>query len=492
MPIARSRTHLAALLSLAIFLLPAPATEAESMAPLSYEQLAAIRSARAVEISPDGQWIAYGLSVPRRPGEDDDGGAWMELHLVPFEGGPGRGYVTGEVNVSVIRFTPDSRMITYLAKRNGDEQRSLWAIPVDGGESRRLFEFETDILNYRVSPDGKQLAFIAREAESEAREKAKKKGYKQEVFEEDWRPRKIWVAPLPPFSEPARDPSLEEDEEEAAEPRDLKVDGSVYNLDWSPDGKRLLLAVAPRPLVDDSYMFQKVGIYDAASGERLAAVENRGKLGKIAYAPDGKHVAFISGIDENDPMEGRLMVATAEGGAPKDLLPDLLERGHVSDFAWQDGGSIAYIADVGLHTRFTEVHLSGAEPSYRLTSEPADESEHRMPVFYAVRVAEDGESVAFLGEMPDHPREVFKSTGGHNLRRLTDSNPWLENVRFAFQQPVRWKTRDGLELEGLFFEPDLKESDGPPPLIVVVHGGPEGHFRNGWNTSYSAGAAGRG
>jgi dipeptidyl aminopeptidase/acylaminoacyl peptidase len=485
MPFAESCPRLVVLLSLAVLLLPASQSGAESRAPLTYEQLAAIRSARAVEISPDGQSVAYGLSVPRRPGEDDDGAAWMELHLVPFSSGAGRGYVTGEVNVSAIRFTPDSRLITYLAKRDGDEHRSLWAIPADGGESRRLFEFETDILDYRISPDGKRLAFIAREPESEARKRAREKGYRQEVFEEDWRPRKIWVTQLPAFTRPNRNPSLEEDDDDDSEPRDLNVAGSVYKLDWSPDGKSLLLAVAPRPLVDDSYMFQRIEAYDAASGEKLASVENRGKLGKIAFAPDGKHVALISGIDESDPMEGRLMVAPAKGGAPRDLLPDLLERGHVSDFAWQDGGSLVYVADVGLQTVLTEVHLSGDDPSFRFTSDPAAEAEQRGPVVHAVRVSADGKRAAYLGEMPDHPRELFTAEKGSVPRRRTDSNPWLEQVQLTPQETVRWNARDGLALEGLFFGPDRKESDGPPPLIVVVHGGPEGHFRNGWNTSYS-------
>ena len=35
---------------------------------LNFEQIAAIRGVGSVELSPDGTLIAYGLSVPRRPG----------------------------------------------------------------------------------------------------------------------------------------------------------------------------------------------------------------------------------------------------------------------------------------------------------------------------------------------------------------------------------------------------------------------------------------
>ena len=118
-------------------------------------------------------------------GEDDDGPAWTELHWVSADGSTDRPFISGEVNLSAVRFWPDGSRITYLSKREGDEHRSLWAIPVDGGESRRLLSFDTTIEDYRISPDGTRVAFLALPEQDKKRKKAKKKGYKQEVFEED-------------------------------------------------------------------------------------------------------------------------------------------------------------------------------------------------------------------------------------------------------------------------------------------------------------------
>ena len=42
---------------------------------ITFEHIAAMRSVGSVAISPDGSRIAYTLSVPRRPGVDDDGSA---------------------------------------------------------------------------------------------------------------------------------------------------------------------------------------------------------------------------------------------------------------------------------------------------------------------------------------------------------------------------------------------------------------------------------
>ena len=97
-----------------------------------------------------------------------------------------------------------------------------------------------------------------------------------------------------------------------------------------------------------------------------------------------------------------------------------------------------------------------------------------------------GEDAALLAETTTHEREVFAYGGATpGFRRLTDSNPWLGNVALADQRAVQWKARDGLGLEGILIEPLHDDLGDPPPLLIVAHGGPEGHFRNGWNSSYS-------
>jgi dipeptidyl aminopeptidase/acylaminoacyl peptidase len=73
-----------------------------------------------------------------------------------------------------------------------------------------------------------------------------------------------------------------------------------------------------------------------------------------------------------------------------------------------------------------------------------------------------------------------------NPRRLTDSNPWLADMRFAKQEVVSYEASDGLAIEGLLIRP-LDETPGKKyPLIVTVHGGPEAHYSNGWLTTYSS------
>ena len=479
-PVPRPRRPLARSL-VVVVLAGAVSTAATMSRGLDFAHLAALRTVSAAQISPDGSLIAYTLNVPRRVGTDDDGPAWTELHVVPSAGGATRPYVQGRVNVSDVRFTPDGRFLTYLAKRGDDEHEALWALPVDGGESRKVLEFESGVGSYRVAPDGERVAFLATEPESEERKNAREKGYSQEVFEEDWRPRRLWIATLAPYRAEVADPLAAAPEDD--EPRALPLEGSAFGLEWSPDGSKLAVAVAPSPLVDDRYMLRRIHVVEAATGSVLARVDNPGKLGAFRFSPDGEKLAMISAADPNDPREGRLMVAPVTGGQPRDLLPGL--EGQVADFAWRDDDTLVLVAEVGVETRLGQVGGGGGKPTWRLASNGPTKRNARVPVIDAISVSADGRRLALVGETAAHPDEVYSlGDDGETARRLTVSNPWLDGVELARQEVVRFEARDGLELEGLLLHP-LGDVAKPAPLILMVHGGPEGHDRNGWPTSYS-------
>jgi dipeptidyl aminopeptidase/acylaminoacyl peptidase len=450
-------------------------TAKAEMKGMDFDQLAAVRRVTEARISSDGSLAAYVLSVPRSE-DHDDGPEWSELHVIPTAGGESRPYVHGEVNVSNIRFMPGGAMITYIAKRGKDEQSSLWTIPIAGGESRKLIGFETDITDYALSPDGERLAFLANEPVGEKRKNAIEKGYTQEVFEEDWSPRKLWIA------------TLEHECSVASEPEAMDIDGSVLDLEWAPDGKRIALAVAPRPLVDDSYMLRRIKVYDVESGELLAALNNPGKLGHFAFSPDGRNIAMISAADPSDPAEGRLLAAPAAGGELRDLLPAL--GGHVNSFAWKDDDTLMAVAEIGVETEYVAARLLPGKGDVNLRSGDG------IPVFGDLRLSRGGKLALFIADSPLHPGELFVFDRESGIRRLTHSNSWLSDTALAKQEVIEWKARDGMELQGMLIRPLHDDGLGaPPPLIVVVHGGPESHYRNGWLTYYSRPgqlAAGRG
>lgn len=458
---------------------------------MTLERLLSLRSVTDVAVSPDGSLAAYTLRVPRDLETQDDGPHFSELWLVPTGGGAEPvSYVRGEVNVSSVAFTPCGGWVTYLAKRHGDEQRSLWAVPVSGGESRRVISHDTGIRTYDISPDGKRVAFVARQPLPEDLDKARKKGFDQEVYEEDWRPLQVLVADVTFGDQPPADPAASEDEaggDAGAEsddgPRALAVDGSVFAVEWAGDGSRLVLTVAPTPLIDDQYMHKKVVVHDLESGESAVAYPNPGKLGAVRVSPDGTRVAVVSAADRGDPREGRLVIVPTAGGEAADVLPDF--AGHVSSIAWRDANTVAFTADEGVETWVGTFDVTRRAVTRLYDSRGASAADEPAPVVEGLDVSPDGGVMVVTGSTWKHPSEVYAMGGQGELRRLTDSNPWLGGVPMGRQEVVRYESRDGVEIEGLLIRPLEMAHGDPPPLMLVVHGGPEAHYRNGWLSDYS-------
>jgi dipeptidyl aminopeptidase/acylaminoacyl peptidase len=423
------------------------------------DHVSKIRAVEEVAISPSGDLVVYVLRVPRVPYEEEDGPAWAELH-VAGPAGTSRPFVAGKVNVSEIAWTPDGRGISFLAKRGEDEKKCLYVIPADGGEARQVRKHAEDVEAYSWSPDGRLVAFLAKEKEGETKEKLRKKGFEAEVYEEEGRPVKVWIA------------ERDAPEKEATA---LDLPGSASELRWAPKGDLLALALAPTPRIDDEYMRRKIHVVDVSRGAIVATVDNPGKLKGLVWSPDGEHLAFVSAADLHDPLEGRLFVAPAKGGAPRDLLPDF--EGHVQEIDWLDADTLVYVGHVGLGSVFGRVDLDGGGREMLVAS--------GGPVLRSASVSRETGRIAFVADHPTHPEELFVLARGGEPVRWTRSNPWMEALRLAPQEAMAYAARDGLRIEGVLVRPLEVKPGERRPLVLVVHGGPEDHFSNGWMTSYS-------
>lgn len=420
-----------------------------------------------VALSPDGKLIAYTVSVPRLPIKSDDGPAWSEL-FVTDAGGNRRPFVTGEVSIGKPHWSPDGRWIFYTAKREGDEEKVLYRIAVDGGESIRTLKHATSISGFDLSPDGTSVAFLAKQETDKASKDLREKGFNQQVYEEDWQATRIWIATI--------DLNATESEAEG-EVRMLELDGSASDVQFSPNGKDLAVVLAPTPSVDDSYMRKQVHVVESDSGRVIRSLNNPGKLGQVAWSPDGKHLAIVSARDIHDPQEGRLMVTAVDQDEPLiDLLPDL--KAHVESIHWINDSTVLWLASDGLSSRVGTVTLKGQRKDL---IEPGGEV-----VLRRSSLSDDGNTLVFVADAPSHPMEVYLGgVSGDELRRVTNVNPWLENVQLARQEAIEWKARDGLKLQGVLVYPLSYVEGRRYPTIMYVHGGPESHESNGWLTSYT-------
>jgi dipeptidyl aminopeptidase/acylaminoacyl peptidase len=73
----------------------------------------------------------------------------------------------------------------------------------------------------------------------------------------------------------------------------------------------------------------------------------------------------------------------------------------------------------------------------------------------------------------------------NKARKVTQHNTWLNDVALAPQSTFMYEARDGEKVEGLLITPKGEAPEKGWPLILMVHGGPEAHYSDGWLTAYS-------
>jgi dipeptidyl aminopeptidase/acylaminoacyl peptidase len=441
------------------FLSSAYASSGDSKSvPLSLEEIVTLKRVKSVHMSPNGDAIAYLLSVPRKLYEDDDGDAWVQLHVVDLEGNS-RPYFSGEVKVSSVVWSTDGNTLYFVSRQDSDAKYpDIFKIPLHGGEASVFYQGKSDIKGIYPSPDGSTLAFLATDPKPAIDEKLKDKGFKALVYEESKKNTRVWMLDLKTAKASVHD-----------------LPGSASGLAWAPDGKHYAVALAPTPLIDDTYVARDIFVIDVKEVSVRNQLGSVGKLGSFAWSPNGKRIAYIAAKDINDPSPGRLYLSSSQGGERTNLVPAY--AGQVQDFYWNDDDSIVYVGARGLWTELSNVSL--------LEIESADEAPNVGPILRSVDSPFGHRSAAAVADRPTHPPEVYVLKPGSNPRRLTDSNPFLAQRLLGKQEAISYQARDGLQLDAVLIHPIVKRADGLKPLIMFVHGGPEGHQSNGWLSTYS-------
>jgi GxxExxY protein len=92
-----------------------------------------------------------------------------------------------------------------------------------------------------------------------------------------------------------------------------------------------------------------------------------------------------------------------------------------------------------------------------------------------VSFARDGKTIAFTRGDLQHPADVYVSPFP-TLQpvKLTDHNPPLNDLALGRGEVVRWKSKDGMEIEGILIYPVGYTSGKRCPVIANIHGGPSG------------------
>lgn len=411
------------------------------------EHVARLRVVVDVFVSDDGKNVAFTRAEPRLHG-DEPGAARTHLYLL--DGKTEKLLVGGKESVQDVAWRPATSMLTFCAKKEGDAHDEVYGLDPATGVATRITQTPHGVGSYEWRADGQALAYTVLDPLDETDAGARAMGFEQTVRDEDFRHVSLWLW-----------------EQDGGRNHRVTSDCTVGSFHWNPQGTALAAAIAPRNLVDDAYMFQRLHVIDAGSSKVLEIVDNPGKLGEFAWSADGAKLAYIAAVDRNDPHAGMVHVADVASGAARCLDPRF--DGMVHHVAWNGNDRLRAVVSKGVTTWMATIAV--ADGSVTL-------DEHGSgPVFLGF----EGDYV--VGSTAQHPEELMRYDG-QRFERLTDSNPWLAEQTLAEQEVVRFAARDGLQIEGVLMHPHPYFLQKDCPLVIVVHGGPEAHHSNGWLTSY--------
>ena len=414
------------------------------------EHLPKVQHAGNITVAPNGKLSAYTLSVPRNMvAGDEDGRADTHLYILD-EKGNNRLFIGGESSISSLSFNRASDTVYFRSKRDGDTHTSLYAISVNGGEAYKVFGFETAIGDYEIVDD--TLFFVAKAKDDT--EDFKDKGFNAKVYEEDTRLNQLWSVSI-----------------QGGEATSIYSGGHVSDIDVSSNGEFVLAAVAPTNLVDDSLMSRDIYTINVTSGEVTNTIDMPGKLGEFVLHNNDKDIAIIGGADISDSSDGVLMVAQADSPKLTQLTTDALQ--HIVDITWK-GRNILAVAHRGVESSVVEYDKKGKQKRTITTAQDI--------VARSIAVGDD--TVQLIADSPSHPRAVF-DVKRNKASKVTEHNAWLNELALAPQSTFMYEARDGEKVEGLLITPKGQAPEKGWPLILMVHGGPEAHYSDGWLTAYS-------
>lgn len=233
--------------------------------------------------------------------------------------------------------------------------------------------------------------------------------------------------------------------------------------DWSPDDKTLL--IANEVSVNESHLY----LMDVGSGQKtpLTPADEKGVYySPVGFSADGKGVYVTTDKDNEFQRLAYVELASKQvrylTAYPWDVEDASLSynRKLLAFTLNENGMSTLHVIDVASGK---ELHLP------------------KLPVglIGGLKWHENNRDLGFGMTSARSPNDAYSIdiTTGKLDRWTTSETGGLDAGTFIEPQLVKWASFDGKEISGWLYTPNAQKFPGRRPVIVDIHGGPEGQAR---------------
>ena len=451
--------------------------------PFDVNALLSLKRMGDPQISPDGRWVAFtvqsvDLTANKKP---------QQVWVVPLQGGTPNQITHDGENNQRPRWSPDSKRVAYLSDRSGSSQ--IWLMDPDGGNPKQVTNFSAEADGVLFAPDGKNLLFTSavypecgaddacnkKNLDDDKNNPVKARIYSELLYRHwtSWQSRRrshLFSVPLAGGTPKDLTPGPRE-----APPFSLE---GIDDYDISPDGAEICYAMNADtvPAVSTNTDLYVVPI---TGGQTRKITSTPGADATPRYSPDGKYLAWRAQLRAGyESDRSRLMVLERGSGRVTDLTPSL-DR-WVTNFSWAPDSASLFFTSVDRGRQAIQVIPVTGGASHVAASGDS--------VLDEMQFTRDGKTMVYTQQTGASPAEIYRasSTGGVPAA-LTHLNDQVLASHQLMPLEEFWVDRDdGSRVQSFVVKPSGFQEDGHYPVILLIHGGPQGFWGHSWTYRWNA------
>jgi dipeptidyl aminopeptidase/acylaminoacyl peptidase len=448
-------------------------TTAAIAQPRTYtiEDLLKVRRVADPQVSPDGTRVAFTVGDVNY----DANRVVNQIYVVSIAGGNLKQLTDGQSSSSAPRWSPDGKKIAFTT---GGQ---LWTMDSDGDHKDQVTKISTGAAAPVWSPDGKWIAFTSdvypdcadddcNKKRDETNEASKVKAHitTRLLFRhwDEWRDAKrTHVFVVSSKGGDARDIT----QGDFDSPPYAAASG--VDFAFSPDSTELAYLRNPDKVEatstnSDIYVVSLNG----GSAKNITQSNHGYDVGPI-YSADGRFIVYRSQATAGfESDRWRLMVYNRATGTSTEITRGFDQQ--VDEAVLSKDGNVYFTAGE-----------RGKSPVFRVPLTGGTVQKVVPNVFASsLRVTADGKRLVFAGSSLASPAEIYAvNVDGSSLNPLTSVNAQLmSQAKLAKAEEIEWTGALGKKIHGFIVKPNNFDPSRKYPLLVLIHGGPQGAWSDNW------------